>query len=220
MRRIISLLSVLIIVCSSYGVVDSRPVFVRDFGAVINDGKGDSAAIHRAAAACQPGDRLVFECGTYDLFESIVISNQENLDMDGHGAQLLIRGFDRSRGGPTFSAIRVVSCRNVVVHDFSIDMDVSPNSAGTIVQINDRSFDVRVHEEFPVTGDEYIDHVMTFLPDGRPNGRNLDYYNLQKGIGVEKIADQVLRIDIDRVKDLSVGERVCLYHKVYGGVAI
>jgi parallel beta-helix repeat protein len=86
--------------------------------------------------------------------------------------------------------------------------------------VEDRHFDVRVFAEFPVTGEEYIDHVMTFHRDGLPNGGNMDLYARQGGLPVRKIAAQVLRIGVDRRFDLQPGEQVCLYHKVYGGQCI
>ncbi|MFC1633642.1 right-handed parallel beta-helix repeat-containing protein [Planctomycetota bacterium] len=198
----------------------AKDISVTQYGAMPDDGKDDAAALHQAVDACGQGDRLVFPRGTYDLFASFEIENKTGLDVEGNGSTLLLRGFDRTRGWPVFSAIRLRSSKHVTIHDFVVDMDVSPNSAGEIVGVGDRYFDVRVFDEFPVTGEEYVDHVMTFYRNGLPNGKNMDLYKLDGGLLVEKVADQVLRIGMHRRFDLQKGEYVCLYHKVYGGVCI
>jgi len=198
----------------------AKDISVTQYGAWPNDGKDDAAALRQAMDACGEGDRLVFAKGTYDLFASFEIKNKTSLDVNGNGSTLLLRGFDRTKGWPVFSAIRLLSSKHVTIHDFVVDMDMSPNSAGEIVGVGDRYFDVRVFDEFPVTGEEYVDHVMTFYRNGLPNGKNMDLYKLDGGLPVEKVADQVLRIGMHRRFDLQKGEYVCLYHKVYGGVCI
>jgi hypothetical protein len=204
--------------------MNSSSITIRDYGATPRSSPGapedrecDAIAINRALGACSPGDRLVFEPGIYDLWEPIVIAERQNLDIAGNGALLLLRGFDRSKGGPTFNAIKVVASQNVAVHDFSVDMDVSPNTAGEIVQVGADFLDVHIFDEFPVTGDEYVDHIMTFHPDGRPDGHHLDAYRI---FDLEKIADRVLRLAEVDTSGVTVGQLLCLYHRVYGGNAI
>ncbi len=189
-----------------------------DYGAIPGDGKCAAAAINKAIESCSPGDRLVFEPGTYDLWDTIAVENKKELEIIGNGAILLLRGFDRSDGGPVFSAIRVRSSERITIRDFVVDMDVSPNTAGEVVYVDDDTFDLNVFEEFQVTGTEKIDRMMTFHRDGRPNGRNFDL--IGEHYSVEKVEDRVLRIRVNSASRLSVGELVCLYHKVYGGVAI
>ena len=212
---------VVVVVGLMMGVL-SRPalggdVAVRAFGAIPGDAAGDSEAINKAVRACDPGDRLIFESGVYDLLKSIEIGDRRDLEVIGNGAVLMLRGFDRHQGGPTFSAIRLLSSVNVRIEGFSIDMDVSPNSAGEIVAVGDGFLDVRLFDEFSVTGEEFVDHIMTFHRDYRPNGRNLDAY---RRFEVQKIADRVLRLTVPGVKGVTPGEYLCLYHKVYGGAAI
>ena len=218
MNRFIIGCIVSLFVLSSYTA--AKDISVTQYGALPNDGKDDTAALRRAIEVCGQRDRLVFAKGTYDLFASLEIKNKTGLDVDGNGSTLLLRGFDRTKGRSLFSAIRLLSSKYVTIHDFFIDMDVSPNSAGEIIKVGDQYFDIRVFDEFPVTGQEYVDHVMTFYRDGLPNGKNMDLYKLDGGLPVEKVAEQVLRIGIPRRFDLQKGEYVCLYHKVYGGVCI
>ncbi|MBZ0256298.1 right-handed parallel beta-helix repeat-containing protein, partial [bacterium] len=59
--------------------------------------------------------------------------------------------------------------------------------------------------------------IMTFYPDGRPNGNNLDMYG---EFSIEIIADDTVRIHLQKNKNVKKGELLCLYHKVYGGQAI
>ena len=198
----------------------AKDISVTQYGALPNDKKDDVAALLQAVDACGEGDRLVFPRGTYDLFASFEIENKTGLDVEGNGSTLLLRGFDRTKDRSLFSAIRLRSSKHVTIHDFVVDMDVSPNSAGEIVRVGDRYFDVQVFDEFPVTGEEHVDHVMTFYRNGLPNGKNMDLYKLDGGLLVEKVADQVLRIGMHRRFDLQKGEYICLYHKVYGGVCI
>lgn len=204
----------------SFSCAAAKEFSVTEYGAFPNDGKDDARALRQAVDSCGQGDRLVFEKGTYDLFASIEIKHKTGLEVDGNGSTLLLRGFDRTKGRSLFSAIRLLSSTQVTIHDFVIDMDVPPNSAGEIVAVEDRYLDVRVFNEFPVTGEEYVDHVMTFYRNGLPNGKNMDLYNLNGGLSVDKVADQILRIGVPRRFDVEEGEYVCLYHKVYGGVCV
>ncbi len=178
----------------------AKDVYLQDFGALPNDNKRDDPSINRAVETCQSGDRLVFEKGTYDLWRSIKISGKENLAVDGNGAVLMLRGFDRSKGGPTFSAIQLTSSKRVTIHGFTVDMDVAPNSAGEIIQVREKSFDVKVFDEFPLTDDLFVDHIMTFHPDGRPNGKNLDLYG---NFTLTKTSDHILRIDLKAKKNVK-----------------
>ncbi|MGQ9807944.1 MAG: right-handed parallel beta-helix repeat-containing protein [Armatimonadota bacterium] len=194
----------------------TRPVEVR-VRAVPGDGKDDTQAVRAAREECRRHARpvLVFEPGRYDFHAgaipeqggtSIVVSGVHNLTIDGRGAQLVFHGLT--------GAFLFRECRNVTVRNLSIDWERPPFSTGVITAVAERSFDVRVFEEFPVQGGEPVQAFMDHDPaTGLPVRGGMDVYH---GVtSTELVEPQVLRVHTRNPVRLSPGSLAVLRHQVY-----
>jgi hypothetical protein len=193
-------------------------VNVSNFGAMPNDGKDDTAAIAKAIAhvAKIGASRLRFQRGVYDLNAGanpasagtlMSFAGVANLTIEGSGAELRCHGLAQCM---TFD-----HCRKVTVKDLSIDWDRPPFSVGRVIAGTERSFDVEVRPEYPVSGGEPIGAFMDYDPETlAPKGRVLDVYNC-----VEKTAllrSQVLRVHLKWPVTVRPGTVLVLRHQVYG----
>jgi len=187
------------------------------FGALPDDGRDDTVAIARAIASA-PADRpirLVLRPGRYDLAEganpgsprtAIAFRDRQGLTIEGHGAELSLTGLVN-----TFVFER---CAQVGVRDLTVDWKRPPFSVGEVVRSAERSFDVRVWDEFPVTGAETVGAFMDYDPaTRRPRRHGLDVYDAVAS--VELTAPQTLRLRLKRPIRLQPGVLVVLRHQVY-----
>jgi hypothetical protein len=153
--------------CSKNKSVESSSnidiVYLRDYGAITNDGIDDVRAIKKALMDCKTdgAKKLVFEKGQYDFFPTFsgerycFISNNDeglkriafdlkdinNLTIDGQGAQLMFHGF--------ISPFVVEDSQNIKFENFSIDYSRTFHSESIILGYDADGMDVEIREGFP-----------------------------------------------------------------------
>jgi hypothetical protein len=153
--------------CSKNKSVESSSnidiVYLRDYGAITNDGIDDVRAIKKALMDCKTdgAKKLVFEKGQYDFFPTFAeerycfISNNDeglkriafdlkdinNLTIDGQGAQLMFHGF--------ISPFVVEDSQNIKFENFSIDYSRTFHSESIILGYDADGMDVEIREGFP-----------------------------------------------------------------------
>lgn len=189
---------------------------VRSFGAFPNDDKDDTEAIIKAIEACQDGDKLIFEKGQYDIFKTLLLTGEKNLEIAGNGSMLMMRGYNRETDRGAFTLFTGKSCKNLTIHNILIDQFPLRHMEGKVVALGQDYFDLEIFKEFlPITGNEKIGTMMNHNPDGTPNGR--EFYN-PKVKARELIKPNVLRISTDdiKLKFLKIGEFVLIRHTGYG----
>lgn len=134
-------------------------VNVADYGAIVNDGNDDIAAINNAInaakniATAENPVRLLFENGTYDIkytgtsSHAIDIIDVNGLLFDGQNAEFLMHN-------PTVGFIALLRCENTILKDFSIDHAVLPFSQGVVTNINvaEGYFDFKLDDFSPLPG--------------------------------------------------------------------
>ncbi len=185
--------------------------------AVPGDGRDATAAFRDALLECRSHARpvLVLKPGRYDFragalpeqgSASIVVTDIENLTIDGRGAELVFHG--------NTSGFFFHGCRNVTVRNLTIDWERPPFSTGEIIAVAERSFDVRVFEEFPVKGGEPVQAFMDYDPaTGLPERHGSDvYYGVTS---TELVEPQVLRVHTAHPVRLKPGSLAVLRHQVY-----
>lgn len=195
---------------------------VRQFGAVADDGKDDTAAFVAAFKALQAGPerRLVIPRGRYHLRADgnperrgvlLGLHGVAGAVIDGTGAELMMSG--------TGGVFTFAQCRDLTVRGLSIDWERPPFSEGTVVAARAREFDVAVRPEYPAKGGEAVGAFMSYDPKTRlPAGGELDVYG---GVsGTELVRPQVLRVRLEREIRVPVGTLLVLRHEVYGHNAL
>jgi parallel beta-helix repeat protein len=190
---------------------------VSKYGALPNDDRDDTMAVVAAIDACRqaPGSRLVFPKGRYHFAEgqnpasprlSMAFSECRNLTIDGTGAVFVFRGLT--------NPMHFSKCRNVKVIGITIDWDRPPFSIGTVTAKGDKSFDVRVLDEFPVKGGEPVQAFMDYDPKTKlPRRHGLDVYH--SVTRTELAGPQLLRVHLQNDVNIQPGSLAVLRHQVY-----
>ncbi len=191
---------------------------VRLSGAKAGDGKDDTAALLQALDKCKQtgAKRLVFPKGRYDFFAGsnpgnagtlFILDGIRGLTIDGGGSELTFHGMT--------GAFYIANSQGVRFVNMTLDWDAGAQSVGTVVATAEKSFDVRVLDEFPVKGGEPVEAFMDFDPKTRlPMKGGVDsYYNTES---TELIAPQTLRVKVRNPVEMKVGVLAVLRHKVYG----
>lgn len=131
-------------------------VSVADYGAIVDDGNDDIAAITAAINAAkslatdQNPVRLLFESGTYDLMpdgsttHSLLMTDAKSILWDGQNAQFLIHD-------PAVGFLNLLRCTNVIVKDISVDYATLPFTQGKITLVDKVNgyFEFSVDPNFP-----------------------------------------------------------------------
>jgi len=116
-------------------------ISVANYGAIVNDGIDDTAAINNAigaamsTASAQNPVRLLFENGTYDLNSTstnthiITITGANNILWDGQNAEFMINN-------PTIGFLNLVNCINFIIKDITVDYSILPFTQGVITAVN------------------------------------------------------------------------------------
>tara|TARA_R110001632_G_scaffold105447_1_gene214859 strand:+ start:13875 stop:15653 length:1779 start_codon:yes stop_codon:yes gene_type:complete len=179
-------------------------VKLSDFNAIPNDGKDDMPAINKALNFCKKmaltgtGVKLIFEKGTYDLFNNnknnkrthlLNLNNTQNILIDGNGAEIIIHD-------PLKGFFSIFKSENIIVKNLIIDYDPLPFTQGKItgVDIKGKTFDFKIDEGFPslnldmfqkanrIWGMLMDPKIPGKLKDGAPNYYNTkDFEELEPG---------------------------------------
>lgn len=167
--RCIGFIVILSTACSSSTnkPVETSPniaiIYLKDYGAIVNDGIDDVRAIKEALTKCKVigAKKLVLEKGQYDLYPTFAgerycyISNNDeglkrivfdlkdinDLTIDGQGAQLMFHGF--------ISPFVLDGSQNIRLENFSVDYSRTFHSEAIILGYDDEGMDVEIREDFP-----------------------------------------------------------------------
>jgi len=145
-------------------LITKSTINVVNYGAVINDGIDDIAAITAALndatanASKENPVQLLFEEGTYDLYptdenkHSLHIKNTEGLLWDGNQAEFLIHN-------PKVGFISLTKCYDIIIQDITVDYAVLPFTQGIISKVNHNKgyFELTIDQGFPSLTEPYFD---------------------------------------------------------------
>jgi hypothetical protein len=182
----------------------SNRVNVTDFGADPRGITDSTASVRRAIAQLgRSGGTLVFPSGRYALSSSssdepsMVFSECNDIEINGDGSTLLLSGLAKP--------FAFTNCRNLHIHDFSIDYPRPPFSQGKVLAVGERWFEVKIDPEFPVVGGERVEAFADYDPktslmvqDGVDS-----YYNVT---GTTLVEPQTLRVALKEAARISQGD--------------
>lgn len=207
------------------GATSVADLLASSLGAHPDDGKDDWPALAAAARVLKDGQRLVLEPGEYDLdiaapLPAIVLDGKHEVEIDGKGAQLLIRGFDPAAAAAQLhgALISLSGSSNVSVHDLSVDMERPPFSQGSVTAVDAKGFTIKIDDDFPVAAATKIEAMLSYDAKGLPDGAHFDRYSGDfwdpAGYQVSLPEAQTLHL-VANPDGLSVGTRLVLRHNVY-----
>lgn len=173
-NRILALLSIsfIVVLTSVKSYSNNKPIetssnidtlYLRDYGAIADDGIDDVRAVKKALADCKTlgAKKLVLEKGQYDFYPTFAgerycyISNNDeglkriafdlkdinDLTIDGQGAQFMFHGF--------MSPFVLEGSNNIIIKNLSIDYSRTFHSEAIILGYDAEGMDVEILENFP-----------------------------------------------------------------------
>ncbi|PZX48294.1 glycosyl hydrolase family 28-related protein [Algoriphagus chordae] len=181
---------------------------VRDFGAIPNDGKDDTAFLRKAAekARTTPNATLYFPAGEYQLRDQKAVDIQEAAFAGELGAnpqevlyvpnQEYVIGLDfEGADGLTIDAndVKIIfdgwmepvsfrNTQNVTLNGLTIDYKKRPNSYGEIIKLGEDYVDVEFPEEEEMTDEMLILRVMLYNKEKKSLVGTAVYFDSKKGI--------------------------------------
>lgn len=211
----VSVAVILMLANISAGVASGgiRTLNVTDFGAASGDGGDDTPAVMKALEECRKAGpaKLVFAKGRYDFFAGkqyavFTLDGISGVTIDGQGSEFVVHGIT--------GLFELSNCRDVTIEDFSIDYARTPFSAGSVIAVGERYFDVEVFEEYPVSGSVPVAAYMDYDPKTNlPMNHGLDEYFTVAS--TEILKPQVLRVNLKKKALIKTGVTVLLRHQIY-----
>lgn len=214
-------------------------VVVTDRG-IVADGKTDqSAALQKIVDGAPDGTEFIFPAGAYFLAKPIVVKERRHLQFRGEtGARLVLHFSPWGEVSEDNTAFACVRSERLAFLGFAFTTDNPPNASGKVVAKDpaNGTYDVKIHDEFPITGWEHFFGVDTFDDEGTPDYAidSYDQVTRQKvsdgkggtrmkltGAKYEVIGPQLVRVvppggrkfDFNR---LRIGHKVLMRYIIYG----
>ncbi|MBE6750558.1 MAG: right-handed parallel beta-helix repeat-containing protein [Ruminococcaceae bacterium] len=163
--------------------------------------------------------KIIIAPGEYFLEQKIALSNLKNVEIAAYGVKF-ITAYDAREGYKSKGAFSFTKCEDCNILGMTIATENPANITGriTAVDIENRTFDVKVFDEFPVTGDEII-HGLDSCHENLSNDNNIFMADSNQR-KFEKIGDQLLRFHIhpnnaECLPRIFPGELICLRHTLY-----
>jgi Pectate lyase superfamily protein/Right handed beta helix region len=185
----------------------ARRASVVDFGADPTGQSDATAAVQKAIASLATRNaRLVFPAGKYTFAASddVLMSfrGYEGLEIFGNGAELSFAG--------TTQPLRLVECKDLEIHDITIDWTRPAFSQGIVRAVGDRSVTLAVDPAYPVDGSERVQALLGFEGHGKsPITSGVNVY----GVGaVQSKGSQTLEIALAEHPPFKVGDSIVLLH--------
>lgn len=207
---------------ATISLVHNGTLSIADFGAIPNDGKDDTAAVHRAIdfAIENGAKRLVFPRGTYDFYESraanlydkshwvFFLNHVDDFEIDGGGSRFILHGLQ--------FLILTRECSRLTLKNMTIDYARPFFSIGKVTALapDRRSFEIDVDPLYPVFGGEKVEAFLEMDPaTGLPANPGLDvYYRITR---TELVSHQKLRAHMSDTINVLPGKTILLRHDLY-----
>ncbi len=210
---------------------------VTDHG-LIGDGKTDNSAAFRALIQqTEDHSEIVFPAGQYLFRTCVDINGKHDLILRGETGATLLTHFGPC-GDPheNNDLFHINHCSDLQIMDFTVTTDAPIGWAGRVTAVNpeEHYYEVRIYDEFEITGYEHPVALNSCDADGTPDYRfgGAKWRDAEVVVenGVEKtvrypgfdyqiVGDHLLRFPVEPNADLSrlpIGEQMCYRFIVYG----
>ena len=149
----------------------SKTLFLADFGILPDTGEDCSLALEKLLNSLEEGDSLHFKKGVYHILKNMTVKGRKNIKIFGN-CSTVIAHFDPT--GPIEGNNDLFSfegCSDVTVQGLFFDTDNPIGATGEVVAIDNEegTLDIRIYDEFPVTGYEHFVGTNSFDEFGSPD---------------------------------------------------
>jgi parallel beta-helix repeat protein len=209
---------------------------VKDYGLIADGITCNSAAFAALIATVGDDAEIVFPAGRYLFTKQVTIQDKKRLTLRGEAGAVLLSHFtpwgDPADNNTMFHFNRV---EDLVIKSFTVSTDNPIGWAGVVKAVNceEHYYDVRIYDEFPVTGLEHPVALNSCDADGTPDyifggGKWLDEKKVMvdgkeqtrlRSMDYDVIGDHLVRFYVPAEANLSVlpvGEQMCYRFLVYG----
>lgn len=208
---------------------------------LIADGKTScSEALQALLDRIPDNSTIVFPTGDFFFPQTVKVLDKKNLTLQGTRGTRLISHFtpwgDPKDNNDLFNFNR---CADITVSDFTITTDNPIGWAGVVTAVNNEEhyYEVRIYDEFPVTGKEHPVALNCCDAEGTPdylcdvakwrdNGARIEMGSQKDGgegvyasFDYTVIGDHLVRFAVPDNADISrlpIGEQMCYRFIIYG----
>lgn len=217
----------------------SRIYYAADYGVLpcVGDCAGELQALFDSIT---DGSCVVFKTGSYYLSRLITVKGKSDIKIFGNFSEIVTH-FDAC--GPksaTNEAFEFTDCRDIEITGFFFDTDSPIGAAGevTAIDFKNKTVDVKIYDEFPVTGYEHICGTNSFDIKGSPDYALATYNDYieersftlpdgtvskrYEGLNYEVVSDRIIRLKLDGILPekeacgLKIGHKINIRYEIYG----
>lgn len=141
----------------------------------VPEGDGRSDATHRLAAvfaAARDGEEVFLPAGRYLLRGAVAIGNLKNFTLRGEpGTVIVTRANPAGTLNECNAALKIRNCSGFRMENLTFTTDEPTGAAGRIVSTDPAggTFDVRIDDPFPASGNERVGSLDTCSESGMPD---------------------------------------------------
>ena len=149
----------------------SKTLFLNDFGILPDTGLECSEALQKVFDDLPDGSILHFKKGTYHIYKAIEIKGKKDIKILGNCSTVIAHFDPCGKIVDNNDVFRFFDCSDVTVQGFFFDTDNPIGATGEVVGIDKEkgTLDVRIFDEFPVTGFEHFIGTNSFDEKGSPD---------------------------------------------------
>lgn len=179
---------------------------------------------------------LIFPAGRYYVPKVVTVRGKKGLTIKGEGATIVAYFAPSGDPAENNDVFHFSDCDDLTVTGFHFTTGNPVNCTGKVTAVDNsaHTYDVRINDEFPITGYEHFWGTDTFDSEGMPDYVIETYENVttvdvtgsdgkpfRKFVGTkyEVIGKQTIRVTVDEKRDISrltVGHDILFRYIIYG----
>jgi len=196
-----------------------KTVFTLDAGILPSRNAPVAAKISEFIEQHSENCEIVIAAGEYFLEKKIALKNLKNIDIVAYDVKF-ITAYNAKCGYESKGAFSFTKCQDCNIYGMAFATESPANITGRVVAIDleNRTFDCRVFDDYHVNGDEII-HGLDTSYENLSNDHNMAMAD-ENQRKYEKIGDQLLRFyihpnNMDALCSIHTDELICLRHTLY-----
>ncbi len=215
-----------------------KTLFLTDFGILPDTGTDCSADLQKVFNDLPDGSALHFKKGTYHIYKAIEISGKKNIKILGNCSTVIAHFDPCGKIADNNDVFSFLDCSDVTVQGFFFDTDNPIGASGEVVGMDKENgtLDVKLFDEFPVTGFEHFIGTNSFDEKGSPDYAfatinhtlteqeftTLDGKKATRLVGLDYdvIAPQTVRLKYvnnpDKQRSVKLGQLINFRYEIYG----
>ncbi|MBR7133459.1 MAG: right-handed parallel beta-helix repeat-containing protein [Clostridia bacterium] len=214
--------------------------FLPDYGILPNSEADCSAKLQELFDFVEDGSTVQFKTGNYFLSQIVRLRNRKNIKILGNRSHIITHYEPCGPKENSNNAFQFTECSDIEINGLFFDTDNPIGATGDVVGMDfeNNTVDVKIYDEFPVTGYEHFCGTNSFDENGAPDYAFATYNNVLKaqeitlsdntkrerliGLDYDVVAEQTVRLKLEgafppREKcRLKIGHKINFRYEMYG----